>query len=348
MSNHQTLISLIQPPVSLGDANMDKYVTNTYDLLVKLGDHEHWDDGALSAVAHLVANSVNDQNLTTQFNEWRITCNIAGSPIFNTLFQASTSAPQTKLDQLLSALGGHLTQQTGDLAIDRPFAKTLSPNDSFWSQLAQTVQVAFPDGFALDDATTRMVHQLRYHIDAHNVAFVRDNFKQPGQNDLDALLAFDRDALAHGKAASAASSSRMHNKQPEALARGVLPTLPTGNFKRLVNFHSEFIVASVPVPTFITIPLAQIANVNDVPAYVRALTLEERNALVNGASFNYADTNDYRQPNSIHQRLDIHYGQNDPLVRRLAMKPYTSPKSEPRVIQILQQQYDAAVKNSDR
>lgn len=343
MAQHQRLISLIEPPVSLSDSNMSAYVEGTYDLLVRLADHQQWDEAALTALTKKIASTVNDANLKTQFSNWQASSATVGSSAFTTLFAASSMAPMDKMRQLLSILGAHLNSNTGDLVADHEFAREAGPSDPFWRELARTVQAAFPNGLAQDDATVRMVHQLRYLIDAHNVAFVRRSFELNGENDLEALIAFDKDAIAHGNIASKADSSRMHNKQPEALARGVLPALPTANFKRLVDFHSEFVIAPVLEPTFIIVPLGQIANVNDVPAYVRGLTLEERNALVNGASFNYADTNDYGQPESRHALFDVNYGENDPMVRRLAMKPYTSPRAEPRAIALLQQQYDAAV-----
>ncbi|HAT54018.1 MAG TPA: hypothetical protein DCW31_02010 [Lactobacillus sp.] len=344
MAQHQRLISLIQPPVSLSDSNMAEYVNGTYDLLVQLADHQQWDEAALTAFTKQVATTVNDANLKTQFSNWQASTATVGSQAFATMFAASTMTPIDKIKHLLDTLGAHLNANTGDLVADHEFAREAGPSDAFWRELSHTVQAAFPDGLAKDDATVRMVHQLRYLIDAHNVAYVRRNFQLNGENDLEALIAFDKDALAHGQIASQADSSRMHNKQPAPLARGVLPALPTANFKRLVAFHSEFVIAPVPEPTFITVPLSQIANVNDVPAYVRGLTIEERNAMINGASFNYADANDYGQPDSQHALFDVNYGENDPMVRRLAMKPYTSPRAEPRAIALLQQQYDAAVR----
>ncbi|GAB6091963.1 DUF3114 domain-containing protein [Furfurilactobacillus curtus] len=347
MVQRQTLISFIQPPVSLSSSNMPNYVDGTYDLLVTLADHDHWDEAAIAALAKQIAHQVNDTNLTTQFDTWRAASVQTGSPLFSQLFAASTLSAADKLGHVLTTLGAHLSQTTGDLILDRDFAEQLAPNDAFWDQLAQTVRTAFPNGLALDDSNTRIVHQLRYYIDAHNVAYIRQNFQQTGQTDLEALINFDRDARRHGQASSQASSSRLHNKVPEMLARGVLPALPTANFKRLVNFHSEFIITPVPIPTFLVIPLAQLATVTDVPNYVRNLTIEERNAIINGASFNYADRNDYGQTDSIHELFDVHYGDNDPMVRRLAMKPYTAPRSEPAAITLLQQQYDAAVEQSN-
>ncbi|MGV0167332.1 DUF3114 domain-containing protein [Furfurilactobacillus sp. WILCCON 0119] len=343
MVQHKTLVSLIQPPTSLSGDAMPQYVNGTFDLLTQLADHQRWDEAALTALAKRIATTVNDANVVTGFSDWQASSRTAGGVLFKTLFTASTLPARDKLNRLFTGLGAHLSTTTGDLISDNPFADDLAPNDPFWHALAQTVRAAYPSGLAQDDANVRMTHQLRYVIDNHNVAFIRQHFGKDETTDLGALMAFDRDARRHGQAATTASSSRLHNKQPETLVRGVLPALPMANFKRVINFHSEFIITTIPVPTFLTVPLATIANVNDVPAYVRALPLAERNALVNGASFNYADSNDHGEPNSVHDLFDLQYGDNDPMVRRLAFKPYVSPKVEPRAITMLQQQYEAGL-----
>lgn len=176
------------------------------------------------------------------------------------------------------------------------FSDDLAPDHSFWSELAEVVQLAFPrEDMAEDTLLAHQVHQFRYVISAYQAQWVRVHF--PEKTDWLSLLAylkgkrerrfwrrqFDFDLM---------ESARLHNKAPKRAILGF--ELPV-NFKILMAFHTEFILDSK----------GRFANEIDPQG-------QTYNGIINGASFNYANHNDKR-----HYELDVAAIKcHDPLFRK--------------------------------
>lgn len=197
--------------------------------------------------------------------------------------------------------------------------RRLAPDAPFWNELAKTVQIAFPEGLALtsNQVLAKKINQFRYVISAQQMQFIRDNYLQPCMKDGAALGNYLN--RLDKKEYSLKESARLHQKHKIKTGQAPKGYVET-NIKVVVNFHSEFIL-----------------NGNDV--FVNEIDMlkepnENENGIINGASFNYADSNDYRgrksqkwnTKNSKHYKLDINIPEKlEPEFRTKAIKKYKAP-----------------------
>ncbi|EHI74722.1 Protein of uncharacterised function (DUF3114) [Streptococcus criceti] len=152
------------------------------------------------------------------------------------------------------------------------------------------------------------VHQFRYVISQQQVQYIRDNYRESGMTDEQALAAY-LSTMEEGNGDnqySLSESSRAHNKVK--FDKKGKPSYPEGskaNYKVTIGFHSEFIVD-------------QNGNfLNEVDPEGRT-----DNGTINGASFNYAEKND-----DLHEKLDGNnaIGRYDPGYRKTKTKGYYAP-----------------------
>lgn len=245
---------------------------------------------------------------------------IVASPAFNKLWMAekgiSTAQAKQKLHILLNTIGlqSDLSgQKSENLQFLKSFDDSLSPDSSFWQDLASLVQLAFPDDSLVEDKTfNRHMHQLRYIISAQQATWVRQHFAKEGESDAQAL-AFYLTRLSEDRY-SLTESARYHNKVGISRdANGDLVPIYADNkaqtnIKILVNFHSEFILS-------------------ESGHFLFSLDTENptTNSIVNSASFNYANQND-----ELHRQLDVNTAKifdPDFLVQTLSNgdKPFVAP-----------------------
>lgn len=193
---------------------------------------------------------------------------------------------QALLQQVLAHLGSYFDNH-GDLKLLNRFAAELHPNSKFFVMLAQLVQQAFPQGLASGIAATeplrKMVHQLRYYLDAINVHYLRQHYPN-ANSDWQRLIYYDRDCYHAQLSMSRAEPARLHNRLDQNL---MIPVAPGWNIKRVYGFHVEFILDWQG--NFVWLNLMNVNQTN--PGQV-----------INCSSFNYANQNDH-----LHQLLDIHY-----------------------------------------
>lgn len=221
-----------------------------------------------------------------------------GSPTFLAMWQAwQADTPTTarqKLMVLLNSLDFPLELTQNPVVIQQlldRFSPELAPDDPFWHSLAVTVQTAFPAPLRLTDSLGKQVHQLRYLISLQQIEFIRR--QKFGFSDQTKLAYFLRN-----RGFSLSDSDRLHQKKAQA-GLGAYPSgYEGGNFKLLIDFHSEFIINSV----------GKCQNILD---------LDNLNGVVNGASFNYANKND-----ATHTRLDVQFGKSDPPFRRKILQKH--------------------------
>lgn len=197
------------------------------------------------------------------------------------------------------------------------FDADLSPTDPFWDQLAFLVQLNYNDlSQVAYSPFNQNIHQLRYLISAQQSQWVRRFYQKKGETDAQAfakyLASLEKDQY------SLYESSRYHNKVADL--GNQLPlysdNIPQNNYKVLVNFHSEFILSEEG--QF----LSPLDNQHS-----------DRNSLVNGASFNYANSN-----NEPHYKLDVELiDRLDPIFIKKAMTEADGKFLEPD----LDQQEDA-------
>lgn len=186
-------------------------------------------------------------------------------------------------------------------AILDKMSDSLAPHDRFWDTFAQTVQVAYPDELeekkdgtfksiarALgapggNEVLKQRVNQFRYVISAQQAQWIRDNYRQEGMTDEQALAAYLNDG--HKSNYDFDDTARYHNKVTD---NGVYPGgKKQVNYKILSkDFHTEFIISEDG------------SFVNEIDPEKDAS--ENQNGVVNGASFNYANDGDKQA----HERLD--------------------------------------------
>ncbi|MCM0583137.1 DUF3114 domain-containing protein [Weissella diestrammenae] len=175
----------------------------------------------------------------------------------------------------------------------RRFSATLAPHHSFWHDLAKTVQLAYPAPNTLSqDKLGQKLHNLRYVISLQQAEYVRHNFASPMRSDREKLLIY---LITQHINYSSDESDRLHQKKAN-FGYGEFPDgYANGNYKIVIDFHSEFIL-------------------NSFGQFQNELTMMNDNTvngIVNGASFNYANANDIT-----HQRLDVLIQSVDPKWRR--------------------------------
>lgn len=191
----------------------------------------------------------------------------------------------------------------------RRFDANLSPTDPFWDQLSFLVQLNYND---LSQVTyspfNQKIHQLRYLISAQQSQWVRRFYQEDKETDAQAFAKYL--ASLEKEQYILYESSRYHNKVADL--GNQLPlysdNIPQNNYKVLVNFHSEFILSEEG--QFLSPLDYQHSN---------------RNSLVNGASFNYANSN-----NDLHFKLDVELiDRLDPIFIKEAMIEAESKFLEP-------------------
>ncbi|KRN05780.1 hypothetical protein FD15_GL001586 [Liquorilactobacillus sucicola DSM 21376 = JCM 15457] len=195
----------------------------------------------------------------------------------------------------------------------------ISPAAAFWKDLAKTVQTAFPEGLnaTLNEKLAKNVHQFRYLISAQQIQFVREKYLQQGKTEFEAL-AWYLSTLPEGQF-SLDESARLHQKHRRKNGEAPANYYKT-NIKVVVGFHSEYILDGN----------GNLINEIDVEKE----PFENENGIVNGASFNYAASNDYKASkgpkwnavHSDHYKLDISIpSKMEPIFRLKTVKNYKSP-----------------------
>lgn len=155
-----------------------------------------------------------------------------GSAAYLNALKAAPGLPVKKIETVLSDLGARLVDGNLQLAQAAPFDPAMKPCDGFPAYFADLVFYHFKSKDFPQDDLGRMVHQLRYYFDEHNIGYVRRLYKKQGMADADALAAYQRAEL--GRRKMKEEPARLHN-------RGVAD----GTHKKLLtpDFHSEFILA---------------------------------------------------------------------------------------------------------
>ncbi|GAJ27252.1 hypothetical protein JCM15457_2224 [Liquorilactobacillus sucicola DSM 21376 = JCM 15457] len=181
------------------------------------------------------------------------------------------------------------------------------------------MQTAFPEGLnaTLNEKLAKNVHQFRYLISAQQIQFVREKYLQQGKTEFEAL-AWYLSTLPEGQF-SLDESARLHQKHRRKNGEAPANYYKT-NIKVVVGFHSEYILDGN----------GNLINEIDVEKE----PFENENGIVNGASFNYAASNDYKASkgpkwnavHSDHYKLDISIpSKMEPIFRLKTVKNYKSP-----------------------
>lgn len=299
----------IDYPKGLSKAEKKEYKAAVMKQLTEL-KNEGWANSSLQAyVAYLNSHKQSDslhQVDQKKLNSVYQQSQLAGSKLFISMWdkwetKKDKAASRSKLEVLLKIV--HVSE---DLSSDPKntaellshFSKDLAPHDKFWDSIAETVQWAFPQPEKLNGDLGKKVNNLRYVISAEQAQYVRDNYQ--GKTDEDKLANyFKKENVKY-----TFDSDRLHQKISDPGTGDYPEGYGTGNFKILVNFHNEFIINSE----------GRFQNEIDPEG-------ASQNGVVNGASFNYANVNDYsskhpNDPKSVHGRIDIHISKVDPLWRK--------------------------------
>ncbi|WP_277294531.1 DUF3114 domain-containing protein [Streptococcus hyointestinalis] len=188
-------------------------------------------------------------------------------------------------DKMPQTISGQNTQTKAMLA---RFDDSVSPADSLWSDLATLTQTAYPnDNFSKNDKLAIQLHQFRYIISSQQAQWIRRHYKTANDTDADALAKYL--AELDNSDYTLNESARYHNKVASKLTKnGVLKPVyadnrKESNFKVLIHFHSEFILSES----------GDFLVATDVQKTTQ-------NAIINSATFNYANQNDDR-----HVQLDV-------------------------------------------
>lgn len=316
----------IERPAGMSDKEYEVYLTKMQaqekDLRVKDG----WDKSAIKAYfqeANKQTKDLSAANAMKKVEEMYGQTRLAGSDLFIQMWNAWDTGTQFDAERKLNVLL-NIVQVTSTLPNDPKavadllsrFDKKLAPDNKFWRDLANEVQKAFPEPNPLSGEFGKQINNLRYVISAQQAQYVRDNFK--GATDQEKLAKF----LSGCKEEEYDlwESDRLHLKKGN-YGQGDWPDgYEGGNIKIVVDFNSEFILNGK----------GRFQNVIDPEG-------ASENGVVNGASFNYANKNDYNSkkkndPKSVHGRLDVNIGEVDPEWREQTIdnkgKRYTPPKKK--------------------
>ncbi|MBF0777262.1 DUF3114 domain-containing protein [Streptococcus cuniculi] len=241
-----------------------------------------------------------------------------GSPLFFTLWRLEKQfkSPRQLLD-LLVAIVGMPEDVTGERAENQAlvarFYPNLAPHDSFWWELSQLVDQAFPcQTMSQQDLLARQLHQLRYVISSQQAEYVRQQFKRSGETDRQALARYLRKVYPwwHWKKDyTIGSSARLHNKLKFEQGTKRYPSAyPSFNIKILIHFHTEFILDS----------RGNFLNELDAQEVTEI-------GIVNGASFNYG------KAGKRHWDLDVDTVRpHDPAFRNQVTQGFRAPNRSGR------------------
>lgn len=313
----------IERPAGMSDKEYEVYLTKMQaqekDLRVKDG----WDKSAIKAYfqeANKQTKDLSAANAMKKVAEMYGQTRLAGSDLFIQMWNAWDTGTQFDAERKLNVLL-NIVQVTSTLPNDPKavadllsrFDKKLAPDNKFWRDLANEVQKAFPEPNPLSGEFGKQINNLRYVISAQQAQYVRDNFK--GATDQEKLAKF----LSGCKDYNLWESDRLHQKKADN-GKGDWPDgYEGGNIKIVVDFNSEFILNGK----------GRFQNVIDPEG-------ASENGVVNGASFNYANKNDYNSkkkndPKSVHGRLDVNLGETDPEWRKKTIgigdSKYISPET---------------------
>lgn len=298
----------IERPAGMSDKEYEVYLTKMQaqekDLRVKDG----WDKSAIKAYfqeANKQTKDLSAANAMKKVAEMYGQTRLAGSDLFIQMWNAWDTGTQFDAERKLNVLL-NIVQVTSTLPNDPKavadllsrFDKKLAPDNKFWRDLANEVQKAFPEPNPLSGEFGKQINNLRYVISAQQAQYVRDNFK--GATDQEKLAKF----LSGCKDYNLWESDRLHQKKGNYGQGGWPDGYDGGNIKIVVGFNTEFILNGT----------GKFQNVIDPEG-------ASQNGVVNGASFNYANRNDYdsknkNNPKSVHGRLDVNIGKVDPNWRR--------------------------------
>ncbi|MGT2924761.1 DUF3114 domain-containing protein [Streptococcus caviae] len=230
-----------------------------------------------------------------------------GSQVFQLLWQTAYGRKRAKqLLRIVLDMAAMPEELSGDLQenqqLVRRFANDLAPDHAFWQELSLLVQETFPkDKLSAETTFARRIHQFRYVISSQQAQYIRRNFKKAGMADQEALAAFlkgKKQQRFWRKTAdySLQESARLHNKRAFKDGTVIYPdNRMRVNFKVLLNYHTEFIL-------------------DDEGRFLNEMDAEyiSQNAIINGASFNYANKTDKR-----HWELDVNPAKrHDPAFRK--------------------------------
>ncbi|AXQ78427.1 DUF3114 domain-containing protein [Streptococcus chenjunshii] len=319
----------VSRPEGMSDQDYQVYLRTLHEQ-AKAFEADGWTQeavrkGYLSAVA-VGYDSRQDIPLSQQLAAFYEEARTFGSGIFQKMWGIDLKKAGEKADKaqtLLQIAMSYSGMPEDDLdgsaeqtqAILAHLSKDLAPDARFWDSFSKAVQVAYPgDNLSSaggNETLKRQVHQFRYVISAQQAQWVRDNYA--GSTDEEKLAAY-LSTLEEGNGAghySLDESSRLHNKGiwNERQKRLVYPDDSSANYKVTVGFHSEFIIDDK----------GNFLNEIDPEKEV----VDNKNGIVNGASFNYAEVND-----DIHKQLDVKaVSLFDPQFRKLETAGYISPNN---------------------
>ncbi|EJN93445.1 DUF3114 domain-containing protein [Streptococcus ratti] len=230
-----------------------------------------------------------------------------GSQIFQSLWQHAYGRRKAQ-DLLIIVLdmAAMPEELSGDLQENQKlvghFSNNLAPDHAFWHDFSLLVQEVFPKNKLSAETTfAKRIHQFRYVISSQQAQYIRRHFKKSAMTDKEALAAFlkgKKQQQFWRKTAdySLKESARLHNKRAFKDGTVIYPdNCMRVNFKVLLNYHTEFIL-------------------DDEGRFLNEIDAEysSQNAIINGASFNYANKTDKR-----HWELDVNPAKrHDPAFRK--------------------------------
>ena len=244
-----------------------------------------------------------------------------GSQAFNFLWQAAygNKEPQ-KLLSIVLDMAAMPEELSGDLQENQElvhrFSDDLAPDNTFWHEFSLLVQEIFPKNtLSAKTNFAKRIHQFRYVISSQQAQWIRDHLRNEKMTDAQALARFlrkkKRKVWYHPTYDyTLYDSARLHNKVAFKDGQTIYPDDSYRlNFKVLLNFHTEFILDN------------EGHFLNEIDA--EHIT---QNGIINGASFNYANSGNQR-----HWELDVNPTKShDPLFRDavIATKDlrFTAPK----------------------
>ena len=139
---------------------------------------------------------------------------------------------------------GAFIDASGSLQLEHglPIADDASPHGAELCALADAIADAFGESGLADDELGHTIHQLRYYIDEHNIAYVRRVYGGEGVSDAKALRRYARAEFKPQRMLHV--DSQYHNRSPRSFKRPRRLLMRVGNYKRLTpNYHGEFIIS---------------------------------------------------------------------------------------------------------
>ncbi|MGM0338843.1 DUF3114 domain-containing protein [Enterococcus sp. AZ007] len=317
----------IERPKEMSDKEYQVYLTKLRAQEKDLRVEDGWDKSAIKE--YFKAANQQTRNLTAAEAMKKVAelygqTRLAGSDLFIKMWNAWDSGTsqidaERKLNVLLKIVQVTTTLPNDPKAVAdllSRFDKNLAPDNAFWRDLANEVQKAFPEPSLLTGDFGKQINNLRYVVSAQQAQYVRDNCE--GSTDQKKLAAFlsgckDEDY-------DLGESDRLHQKKG-GNGFGAWPDgYEGGNIKVVVGFNTEFIINGK----------GRFQNIIDPEG-------ASQNGVVNGASFNYANKNDYnakkpKDTKSVHGRLDVNIGEVDPEWREKILdndnQRYKSPSTD--------------------